>query len=107
MSATTQPTGTDSPPAPVAVVHNYALSDALARFAAPSNHPVTNAPQKIAIHGMSVIDQDHTDPKYRQRPLIWFGLDYCGEGRWLTAEEVIELAEALRLVALGQRARTA
>lgn len=109
---TTQPTtGSTSdkaaPPAPARVQHNYALPEVLAAFAEPSSHPSLNVPQSISLCGFSVIDRDHNHPDFRQGALIWLGVANGGDGRWLTADEAMELAEALRLVATVQKARTA
>lgn len=111
MQPATSPTGIESdraaPPAPARVPHNYALPEVLAAFAEPSSHPSLNVPQSISLFGFSVIDRDHNHPDFRQGALIWLGVAHGGDGRWLTADEAMELAGALRLVATVQKVRSA
>lgn len=87
--------------------HNAHLPPALEAYAVPATHPALAQPQSVSLHGLDISDSDHTDPNCRQGALIWIGSEYSRGGRWLTADETIELANAMRLIAEAQKARVA
>ena len=94
MQATTQPTGTR--------IGNAWLPPELVQYVPADRTPWSATHQDIEVHGFCVTD---VTPRYpganeyegKGPELIWCGI--YGEGRWMLPEEVMELAEALRLVA--------
>ncbi len=83
---------------------NAWLPSELARYAQPDRGHWNETHQDIEVHGFAINDATARQPEAHEyegkgQELIWCGI--YGEGRWLRPEEVLELADALRLVALA------
>ncbi len=92
-ASTTQPKAPDS--------YNAWLPAELRAFADRDNN-WRGAHQDVVVHGIEATDRTVPNPgaycyEGKGEDLIWVGC--YGEGVWLRPEEVLEIAEALRLVA--------
>lgn len=57
----------------------------------------------VELHGFSVIDVTHRDPKYWTGEYVW--IDFNGDGRGLTPAQARALAEAILAAANAAAAR--
>lgn len=80
--------------------HNHALPVALQRWAAGDGHPPLELAQCVQLHGFEIADPGDT-----VQPLIALTPTVDGVTHWLTPSQALDLANALRQIALAQHAR--